>query len=390
MDKNQVYIDRLRKVLWENQEDLKKVTSYDFCTSCQDYVLTSNYCQQCGQMNLSTETVSFGESQSLLDNGQYYMVQSNRWLDRWGLWLEERLNKVGIEINQETLFHLGRLHQFLVILFTIVSVLSLFRTIIRVLIYPYFLPNVVSLVFTALLVFLNYQLYKGQSHKVLLGGVGLLGTSLVALLLGILTSDSIVLPMLMFSMLFMGVLLIVALLIKPSAAQGIEKASSMVKENLSETQFKVTSAKAQKETVAATHVPVQYSNPRPNYNRSEDAFKYRHTGSTVLNWLFFGLPLIVLLLSAQSLSVFLSNSGIYIGDSIFALILVATFIIFIYFLPAFICQSSGLKIVLWLCLLLFGWTVIGWFILLFVATSSNKNRRRQQEMDYLMRKLVDK
>ncbi|HFI0428810.1 TPA: superinfection immunity protein [Streptococcus suis] len=390
MDKNQVYIERLRKVLWENQEDLKKVTSYDFCTSCKEYVLTSNYCQQCGQMNLSTETVSFGESQSLLDNSQYYMVQSNRWLDRWGHWLEEQFNKLGIEINQGTLFHLGRLHQFLVILFTIVSVLSLFRTIIRVLMYPYFLPNVVSLVFTALLVFLNYQLYKGQSHKVLLGGVGLLGTSLVALLLGILTSDSIVLPMLMFSMLFMGVLLIVALLIKPSAAQGIEKASSMVKENLSETQFKVTSAKAQKETVAATHVPVQYSNPRPNYNRSEDAFKYRHTGSTVLNWLFFGLPLIVLLLSAQSLSVFLSNSGIYIGDSIFALILVATFIIFIYFLPAFICQSSGLKIVLWLCLLLFGWTVIGWFILLFVATSSNKNRRRQQEMDYLMRKLVDK
>ncbi|NQI34897.1 hypothetical protein HO614_09385 [Streptococcus suis] len=390
MDKNQVYIERLRKVLWENQEDLKKVTSYDFCTSCQEYVLTSNYCQQCGQMNLSTETVSFGESQSLLDNGQYYMVQSNRWLDRWGLWLEEQLNKVGIEINQGTLFHLGRLHQFLVFLFTIVSILSLFRTIIRVLIYPYFLPSVVSLVFTALLVFLNYQLYKGQSHKVLLGGVGLLGTSLVALLLGILTSDSIVLPMLMFSMLFMGVLLIVALLIKPSAAQGIEKASSMVKEKVSDTHFKKASTKAQKETVAATNVSVQHPNPRRNYNRSEDAFKYHHTGSTVLNWLFFGIPLIVLLLSASSLSEFLSNSGIYIGDSIFALILVATFIIFIYFLPAFICQSSGLKIVLWLCLLLFGWTVIGWFILLFVATSSNNNRRRQQEMDYLMRKLVDK
>ncbi|WP_105117619.1 superinfection immunity protein [Streptococcus suis] len=390
MDRNQVYIDRLRKVLWENQEDLKKVTSYDFCTSCQDYVLTSNYCQQCGQMNLSTETVSFGESQSLLDNSQYYMVQSNRWLDRWGLWLEEQLNKVGIEINQGTLFHLGSLHKFLVILFTIVSVLSFFLTIFPVLTYPFFLPNVVSLVFTALLVFLNYQLYKGQSHKVLLGGAGLLGTSLVALLLGILTSDSLVLPMLMFSMLFMGALLIVPLLLKPSAAQGIEKASSMAKEKVSVPHFKVASAKEQKETVAAAHVPVQHPNPRPNYNRSEDAFKYRHTGSTILNWLFFGVPLIVLLLSASSLSEFLSNYGIYIGDSIFALILAATFFTFIYFLPAFICQSSGLKIVIWLLNIPLGGTVIGWFILLFVATSSNKNRRRQQEMDYLIRKMADR
>lgn len=383
MDKNQVYIDRLRKVLWENQEDLKKVTSYDFCTSCQEYVLTSNYCQQCGQMNLSTETVSFSESQSLLDNGQYYMVQSNRWLDRWGLWLEEQLNKVGIEINQGTLFHLGSLHKFLVILFTIVSVLFLLLTIAIVLGSPYFLPNVVSLVFTALLVFLNYQLYKGQSHKVLLGGVGLLGTSLVALLLGILTSDFIVLRSLMFLMPFLGVLLIVPLLIKPSAAQGIGKASSMVKEKLSETQFKVTSAKAQKETVVVTQIPVQNPNPMPNYNKSEGSFKYRHTGSTVLNWLFFGIPLIVLLLSAQSLSQSL-------GGEITVIILLGALLVFIYFLPAFICQSSGLKIVLWLCLLLFGWTVIGWFILLFVATSSNKNRRRQQEMDYLIRKMADR
>ncbi|HFI0231054.1 TPA: superinfection immunity protein [Streptococcus suis] len=390
MDRNQVYIDRLRKVLWENQEDLKKVTSYDFCTSCQEYVLTSNYCQHCGQMNLSTETVSFRESQSLLDNGQYYMVQSNRWLDRWGHWLEEQLNKLGIEINQGTLFHLGSLHKFLVILFTIVSVLFLFLTIAIVLGSSYFLPNVVSLVFTALLVFLNYQLYKGQSHKALLGGAGLLGTTLVAMLLGILTSDFIVLPSLMFLMLFMGALLIVPLLVKPSAAQGFEKASSMVKEKVSETHFKVASTKAQKETVAAAHVPVQHSNPSPNYNRSEEAFKYRHTGSTILNWLFFGIPLIVLLLSASSLSEFLSNNGIYIGDSIFALILAAALVVFIYFLPAFICQSSGLKIVLWLCLLLFGWTVIGWFILLFVATSSNKNRRRQQEMDYLIRKMADR
>ncbi|HFI0255106.1 TPA: hypothetical protein ACGOWL_001856 [Streptococcus suis] len=383
MDRNQVYIDRLRKVLWENQEDLKKVTSYDFCTSCQEYVLTSNYCQQCGQMNLSAETVSFGESQSLLDNSQYYMVQSNRWLDRWGLWLEEQLNKVGIEINQGTLFHLGSLHKFLVILFTIVSVLFLFLTIATVLGSPYFLPNVVSLVFTALLVFLNYQLYKGQSHKVLLGGAGVLGTSLVVMLLGILTSDSIVLPMLMFLMLFMGALLIVPLLLKPSAAQGIEKASSMVKEKISETHFKVASAKAQKETVAAAHVPVQHPNPSPNYNRSEDAFKYRHTGSTILNWLFFGIPLIVLLLSAQSLSQSL-------GGEITVIILLGALLVFIYFLPAFICQSSGLKIILWLCLLLIGWTILGWFILLFVAISSNNNRRRQQEMDYLIRKMADK
>lgn len=390
MDKNQVYIDRLRKVLWENQEDLKKVTSFDFCTSCQEYVLTSNYCQQCGQMNLSTETVSFRESQSLLDNGQYYMVQSNRWLDRWGYWLEEQLNKLGIEINQGTLFHLGSLHQFLVILFTVVSVLSLFLTIFPALTYPYFLPNVVSLVFTALLVFLNYQLYKGQSHKVLLGGVGLLGTSLVALLLGILTSASIVLPMLMFSMLFMGVLLIVPLLIKPSAAQGIEKASSMVKEKVSETHFKIASAKAQKETVAVTQTPVQNPNPIPNYNKSEESFKYRHTGATILNWFLFGLPLLIAIFSAQSLSQYLSGFGLYVGDSIFAIILVAALLIFIYFLPAFICQSSGLKVALWLCLLVFGWTIIGWFILLFVATSSNKNRRRQQEMDYLIRKMADR
>lgn len=390
MDNNQLYIKRLREVLWNKQKDLKKVVSHEFCPTCQEYVLTSNYCQQCGQMNLSTDAITYHESQSFIDNRRYYMVQSNRWLDRWGLWLEEQLNKLGIEINQGTLFHLGSLHQFLVILFTIVSILSLFLTIFPALTYPYFLPNVVSLVFTALLVFLNYQLYKGQSHKVLLGGVGLLGTSLVALLLGILTSASIVLPMLMFSMLFMGVLLIVPLLIKPSAAQVIEKASSMVKEKVSETHFKIASAKAQKETVAVTQTPVQNPNPTPNYNKSEESFKYRHTGATILNWLLFGLPLLIAIFSAQSLSQYLSGFGIYVGDSIFAIILVAALLIFIYFLPAFICQSSGLKVALWLCLLVFGWTIIGWFILLFVATSSNKNRRRQQEMDYLIRKMADR
>lgn len=390
MDNNQLYIKRLKEVLWNKQKDLKKVVSHEFCPTCQEYVLTSNYCQQCGQMNLSTDAITYHESQSFIDNGQYYMVQSNRWLDRWGHWLEEQLNKLGIEINQGTLFHLGSLHQFLVILFTVVSVLSLFLTIFPALTYPYFLPNVVSLVFTALLVFLNYQLYKGQSHKVLLGGVGLLGTSLVALLLGILTSASIVLPMLMFSMLFMGVLLIVPLLIKPSAAQGIEKASSMVKEKVSETHFKIASAKAQKETVAVTQTPVQNPNPIPNYNKSEESFKYRHTGATILNWFLFGLPLLIAIFSAQSLSQYLSGFGLYVGDSIFAIILVAALLIFIYFLPAFICQSSGLKVALWLCLLVFGWTIIGWFILLFVATSSNKNRRRQQEMDYLIRKMADR
>ncbi|HFI0353748.1 TPA: hypothetical protein ACGOV8_000965 [Streptococcus suis] len=385
MDKNQVYIDRLRKVLWENQEDLKKVTSYDFCTSCQDYVLTSNYCQQCGQMNLSTETVSFSESQSLLDNGQYYMVQSNRWLDRWGLWLEEQLNKVGIEINQGIIFRLGSFHETLTIIFTIVSSIIILAVTIPSFDIDSLIVGVCSVFFSTILLYINYLMYRGESHKILPGIVGLILLSVLAM------SNSLEFSILIISSMFLVVVIILLLLImKPSTAQGIGKASSMVKEKLSEPQFKVTSAKAQKETVAVTQTPVQNPNPRPNYNRSEDAFKYRHTGSTVLNWLFFGLPLIVLLLSASSLSEFLSNYGIYIGDNILALILVAALFTFIYFLPAFICQSSGLKIVIWLCLPLFGLTVIGWFILLFVATSSNKNRRRQQEMDYLIRKMADR
>ncbi|NQJ72661.1 hypothetical protein HO539_04870 [Streptococcus suis] len=378
MDKNQVYIDRLRKVLWENQEDFKKVTSYDFCTSCQEYVLTSNYCQQCGQMNLSTETVSFGESQSLLDNGQYYMVQSNRWLDRWGLWLEEQLNKVGIEINQGIIFRLGSFHETLTIIFTIVSFIIILAVTISSFYIDSLIVGVCSVFFSTILLYINYLMYRGESHKILPGIVGLILLSVLAM------NNSLAFSFVIISSMFLVLVIILLLLImKPSTAQGIGKASSMVKENLSETQFKVTSAKAQKETVVVTQIPVQNPNPMPNYNKSEGSFKYRHTGSTVLNWLFFGIPLIVLLLSAQSLSQSL-------GGEITVIILLGALLVFIYFLPAFICQSSGLKIVLWLCLLLFGWTVIGWFILLFVATSSNKNRRRQQEMDYLIRKMADR
>ncbi|MFH0424383.1 hypothetical protein ACHBIF_10395 [Streptococcus sp. A11] len=178
MDKNQVYIERLRKVLWENQEDLKKVTSYDFCTSCKEYVLTSNHCQQCGQMNLSTETVSFRESQSLLDNGQYYMVQSNRWLDRWGYWLEEQLNKLGIEINQGTLYKSASYHKLWLISFTFLCILFQFGVV-----FPSSLSSnmmgLLSVVFGVILIFTNYQIYKGQTHKVILGGTGILVISIV-------------------------------------------------------------------------------------------------------------------------------------------------------------------------------------------------------------------
>ncbi|MGQ7336571.1 superinfection immunity protein [Streptococcus suis] len=385
MDKNQVYIDRLRKVLWEHQEDLKKVTSYDFCTSCKEYVLTSNYCQQCGQMNFSLEMVSYQENQFLLNNSQYYMAQSNRWLDRWGYWLEEQLNKVGIEINQGVIFRLGSFHEILTIIFSIVSFITAF-----VLIIPSFSSNNIiisaySLIVSLMLLFLNYQLYRGESHKTLPGIVGLILLSVLAM------NNSLEFSILIISSMFLVVVIILLLLIiKPSTAQVFENTSTKVTEKVTMAQFKVTSALSHNESDIAIQTSVQNPNPSPNYNRSEGAFKYRHTGSTILNWLFFGIPLIVLLLSAQSLSEFLSNNGIYIGDSIFALILVATFVTFIYFLPAFICQSSGLKIVLWICLLLFGWTVIGWFILLLVATSSNKNRRRQQEMDYLIRKMADR
>lgn len=381
MDKNQVYIDRLRKVLWENQEDLKKVTSYDFCTSCQEYVLTSNYCQQCGQMNLSTETVSFRENQSLLNNGQYYMVQSNRWLDRWGRWLEEQLNKLGIEINQGIIFRLGSFHEILTIIFSIVSFITAF-----VLIIPSFSSNNIiisaySLMVVLILIFLNYQMYRGESHKILPGIVGLILLSVLAV------NSSFAFSVLVVSTLFLVVVIILLLLIiKPSTAQVFENTSTKVTEKVAGAQFKVSSALSKKESETAIQTPVQNLNPRPNYNRSEDAFKYRHTGSTILNWLLFGFPLIVV--GAFVFHQFSQRSSVP-ATIIFVVLLVAL-IIFIYFLPAFICQSSGLKIVIWLCLILFGWTIIGWLILLLIASSSNKNRRRQQEMDYLMRKLVDK
>ncbi|HEM6310270.1 TPA: hypothetical protein U2C79_001884 [Streptococcus suis] len=220
MDKNQVYIDRLRKVLWENQEDLKKVTSYDFCTSCQDYVLTSNYCQQCGQMNLSTETVSFGESQSLLDNGQYYMVQSNRWLDRWGLWLEERLNKVGIEINQGTLYKSASYHKLWLISFTFLCIIFQFGVVFPSSLFSNMM-GLLAVVFGVILIFTNYQIYKGQTHKVLLGGAGILVISIVG---SIITQ---IIGFFLITLLFIVLPLFLLLKMKGKNIQDVEKSISI-------------------------------------------------------------------------------------------------------------------------------------------------------------------
>lgn len=367
MDNNQLYIKRLREVLWNKQKDLKKVVSHEFCPTCQEYILTSNYCQQCGQMNLSTDTITYHESQSFIDNGQYYMVQSNHWLDRWGLWLEEQLNKVGIQINQGTLFNLGTFHKVVTIIFTLANIYFQWILVRYFAWYGIYL-DILFAAFSMLMIFVNYQLYRGKSQRVLIGLVGIFVCSIFRFFLaGSLSEEASILLLFIFP-------LVLLLIVTPNVSKSIGE--MFINKGVELEQSKSPQVQAQNFT--------------PNYNKSEKSFKYRHTGATILNWLLFGLPLLIAIFSAQSLSQYLSGFGIYVGDSIFAIILVAALLIFIYFLPAFICQSSGLKVALWVCLLVFGWTIIGWFILLFVATSSNSNRRRQQEMAYLMRKLADK
>lgn len=210
MDNNQLYIKRLKEVLWNKQKDLKKVVSHEFCPTCQEYVLTSNYCQQCGQMNLSTDAITYHESQSFIDNRQYYMVQSNRWLDRWGLWLEEQLNKVGLQINQGTLFNLGRLHKGITIIF---SVLSVYFSLLGISSLYNLFSVILFLFWVFLSLFTNYQLYSGQSNKVLIGVIGFL---LESVMLSMFYGSSLGI---IYILIFFVLPLTLLLMIRPSVAQ---------------------------------------------------------------------------------------------------------------------------------------------------------------------------
>ncbi|MBY4973774.1 hypothetical protein K6V43_10415 [Streptococcus suis] len=71
------------------------------------------------------------------------------------------------------------------------------------------------------------------------------------------------------------------------------------------------------------------------------------------------------------------------------IILFLSLIDLIVLLPTFI-SHTGWKYIIFIANLLFAPTIIGWFLLLIIANVTNKSALREQEMNYLLRKVSDK
>lgn len=120
-------------------------------------------------------------------------------------------------------------------------------------------------------------------------------------------------------------------------------------------------------------------------------FKYQKSGSThfinILIYLFNFVPLGII-------GGYLSSTLFYYGfddagAGTIGIVVLALFLNWIVLLPVLI-SNTGRKIIIWILLILFGWTVIGWFILLLWALNGNEKDRREQEQLHLMRHLANK
>lgn len=111
---------------------------------------------------------------------------------------------------------------------------------------------------------------------------------------------------------------------------------------------------------------------------STPAFKYKKSGQWV-NMLVLGSGLLVFMLILS----FLNNLGLPFsvagtGGGFFLILFIGDLI---YFAPTLVYNASfGEKFLMFLVNSLFGFTIIGWIILLIIATSRNRAEKYKQEM----------
>lgn len=121
-----------------------------------------------------------------------------------------------------------------------------------------------------------------------------------------------------------------------------------------------------------------------NYNKPFNEFRLQKHGLW-LNFILFttASTLVFALINVASLEND-TASPITALITIFVSILLST----INLIPTFI-SHTGWKYFIFILNIFLGPTIIGWFILLIVAISTNKNARKEQEMNYLLRKISD-
>lgn len=121
----------------------------------------------------------------------------------------------------------------------------------------------------------------------------------------------------------------------------------------------------------------QVNQATTQYNSSD--YHYRKPiSSTLMNVILFAF------LFLPSLFV-LSNFDGIISDGIGGYLIILAISECIYLLPTLI-SHSGRKFIIWILNILFGWTILGWLILLFLALDGNNKRRMVHSLDHIANK----
>lgn len=122
-----------------------------------------------------------------------------------------------------------------------------------------------------------------------------------------------------------------------------------------------------------------------NYNQPLNGFRLQKHGLW-LNFLLIFLNFLVYLFIVSNIPYFRYGEGSQLGVVIFWVLVFASTLNLV---PTLI-SHTGWKYVIFLLNVFIGPTIIGWILLLMLAIATNNGAKREQELNYLLRKVSDK
>lgn len=322
------------------REDVKNL-SVDICKKCQSVVISSNFCPSCGQVvlneHIEPKNISEELIEGLLSNETGLQAVTNETLE------EEKSRKVAffgglILLGLSFISYLNFVYIFC---FNLVSI-GIYLTLYYKKLYEK-LILVVPILFVLQIVI--FSLYTNRGYDI----VDMAGLFVIT-----------------------------------SCCSNLLIFFSMLKTNRSKRE--IVENKTPEISLSENKMQDKTASKEIAGNQS---FVYKKSlGSRVTNFLLFLLSFIPLIIFASSSESFLSSLGFTSGVSLpfFLILAVGNFI---YLLPTFISTTSR-KIIIFFFNVIFGVTILGWFILLFLAISGNSKDRQRQEMNYMINNIANK
>lgn len=353
------YQKRLQNQIYSTINQGLKDTEYVSCPICQKSYSDENYCGNCGLANLRVDKITRPDLIDQIAHGQEQL--KNRAMaghSKFSKWFLEYLRK-----NELLVLTTDKWSEY-----KFSSYVKFYGSLFLFLVVSYFIASYLGVVTTILTgLFLIYFYRRFEFEKVVTYIPTVFLVQLIGALVFIFSQVSYRVEFFTLQVVYLAIFDIALL---SSCLYSTSQPAVADKEKQS------TPLSLQTETVDLSRGSVQ--NPSAE-------FHYQHSASSsAMNILLFLIVYIPLGIGAQ----FVSNvtGGVEIALGLFLIVGVG---LAIYLLPTFI-SGTNRKIMIFFFNVIFGVTIIGWILLLFLALDGNSKERQRQEMNHILNKMADK